>query len=154
MEATVGLRYAYGEIRTPLFGYYVPVGSKYPVFYLRGGVGRVKAEGYSNDYIRMLGGISYSKRLNRWGRDDFRLEAGLLHSLNDKPFSPSFLMAAKGYRTNGTNYYAWGGFLTMRPYDFYNDGYVSFLYKHDFDKYFWRLKFSKPFPSIAHNMIY
>jgi hypothetical protein len=154
VEASVGLRYAYGEIRTPLFGYYVPVGSKYPIFYLRGAAGRVKADGYSNDYLRVLGGISYSKRLNRWGRDDLRLEAGLLHSLNDKPFSPSFLMASKGFRTDGTNWYAWGGFITMRPYDFYNDGYVSFLYKHDFDKYFWRLKFSKPYPSVAHNMMY
>lgn len=154
VEASVGLRYAYGEIRTPLFGYYVPVGSKYPIFYLRGAVGRAKADGYSNDYLRVLAGISYTKRLNRWGRDTYRFEAGLLHSLNDKPFSRSFLMAAKGFRTEGTNYYAWGGFLTMRPYDFFNDGYLSFLYKHDFDKYFWRLKFSKPFPSIAHNILY
>ena len=42
----------------------------------------------------------------------------------------------------------------MRPYDFYSDGYASFMYKHDFDKYFWRLKFSKPFVSVVHNLMY
>jgi hypothetical protein len=28
------------------------------------------------------------------------------------------------------------------------------LYKHDFDKYLWQSKFSKPFVSIVHNLMY
>jgi hypothetical protein len=42
----------------------------------------------------------------------------------------------------------------MHPYDYYCDRYISFLYKHDFDKYLWRLKFSKPFVSLVHNLMY
>jgi hypothetical protein len=29
-----------------------------------------------------------------------------------------------------------------------------FFYKHDFDRYFWDFKYSKPFLSVAHNMIF
>jgi Family of unknown function (DUF5686)/CarboxypepD_reg-like domain len=153
-EASIGLRYAYGEKRVPFFGYYFSSGTKYPIVYLRSGIGKITSGDYSNNYIRALAAISFSKRLNRWGKDDICLEAGFIHAFDNKPFSRSFLLAAKGFRTEGLNYYAGGGFLTMRPYDFHSDGYISLMYKHDFDKYFWRLKFSKPFASLAHNLVY
>ena len=76
------------------------------------------------------------------------------NSFDDKPFSPSYLLAGNGFRSSGLNYYAWGGFLTMRPYELYSDRYVSFLYKHDFDKFLWQAKISKPYLSLAHNMLY
>ena len=42
----------------------------------------------------------------------------------------------------------------MRPYDFYSDKYISMLYKHDFDKYLWQFKYSKPLVSLVHNFMY
>jgi hypothetical protein len=153
-EVNIGLRYAYGEKRIPMFGNYFPISTKYPVIYFRPAFGTIKAGDYSAKYVRALAGVTYSKRLNRWGKDAYRLEAGFIHSFDDMPLSKSFLLASKGFRRKGLNYYAWGGFLTMRPYDFYSNSYVSFLYKHDFEKILWRTKFSKPYISIAHNMMY
>src|SRR6185436_15345201 len=46
-EASIGLRYAYGEKRAPAFGYYFPVGTKYPIVYLRAGLGEARS---GNDY--------------------------------------------------------------------------------------------------------
>jgi hypothetical protein len=153
-EITLGLRYAYGEKRVPLFGYYFPSGTKYPIVYLRSGIGTVSSDGYLATYVRSLAAITFSTRVNRWGMDRWQVEAGLTHVIDNKPLPRSFLLAAKGFRTEGLNYYAWGGFLTLRPYDLYMDSYVSLLYKHDFDKYLWNLRFSKPFISIAHNLMY
>ena len=42
----------------------------------------------------------------------------------------------------------------MLPFEYYSDRYVSLLYKHDFDKDFWDISFSKPYLSLAHNMVY
>jgi hypothetical protein len=154
-EASIGLRYAYGEKRAPVFGYYFPVATKHPIVYFRAGFGTIESgNDYSVKYVRALAAVTWRKHFNRWGNDIFRAEAGLIHSFNDKPFSRSFLLAAKGFRREGVNLYAAGGFLTMRPYDYYSDSYASFQYKHDFDKYLWQLKFSKPFVSIAHNLLY
>lgn len=153
-EASIGLRYAYGEKRVPLFGQYFSAATKYPIVYLRSAAGKIAAGDYSSTYMRVVTGLSFTKRINRWGNDNLRLEAGFIHSFNDRPLSRSFLLAAKGFRRDGLNYYAWGGFLTIRPYDYYNDQYFSVLYKHDFDKYLWHLKFSKPFVSVAHNLLY
>ena len=154
-EAGIGLRYAYGEKRAPAFGYYFPVITKYPVVYFRSAFGTAKAgNNYSIKYVRALIAVDFRKHLNRWGNDMYRLEGGFIHPLNNDPLSRSFLLASKGFRRSGLNYYAWGGFLTMHPYDYYSDNYVSFLYKHDFDKYLWQLKYSKPFVSIIHNLVY
>lgn len=153
-EASLGLRFAYGEKRIPVFGYYVPISTKYPIVYLRTSIGNAESPGYSANYMRVLGGITYSRRTNRWGRDAIRAEAGIIHSLNHTPFSRSLLLAAKGFRTDGLNYYAWGGFLTFRPFDYFNDRYVSLLYRHDFEKSLWKFKYSKPYISLAHNFIY
>jgi hypothetical protein len=153
-EISLGLRFAYGEKRIPLFGFYFPIATKYPIFYFRTALGEVKSAEYSAPYLRALMGFTYSKRVNRWGKDNLRIEAGFIQSLDNKPFSRSLLLAAKGFRTDGLNYYAWGGFLTFRAFDFFNDRYLSVLYKHDFEKNLWKLKWSKPYISIAHNMMY
>jgi hypothetical protein len=154
MEAGLGLRFAYGEKRIPMFGYYFPIETKYPIVYLRSALGSVESGDYSARYARALIGISFDKRLNRWGKDMLRIEAGMIHAFNREPFSRSLLLAAKGFRRSGLNYYAWGGFLTMHPYDYYTDRYFSFMYKHDFDKTLWRTKRSKPYVSLAHNFMY
>lgn len=153
-EAGVGFRYAYGEKRVPLFEYYLPVSTKYPVLYLRGASGTVHNGDYRANYLRSLAAIRFTKHINRWGYDHFRLEAGMIRTADNKPLPRSLLLAGNGFRNSGTNYYAYGGFATMKPYDFYSDRYVSFMYRHDWDRQLWKLKFSQPYISIAHNLMY
>ncbi|HEV3250688.1 MAG TPA: hypothetical protein VGZ71_07030, partial [Puia sp.] len=153
-EAGIGIKYAYGEKRIPLFGYYLPYATNYPVVYFRLQAGNIASGSYSANYFRALASITYNKHFNRWGNDKFQLEAGAIHTFDKQPLSRSFLLAGKGFRNDRLNYYAWGGFLTMHPYDYFNDRYISFLYKHDFDKFLWQLKYSKPFISVVYNLIY
>ena len=153
-EGGIAVKYAYGERRIPVFGYYIPYETKYPVAYLRIDAGNISADSYSANYIRSLAAITWTKHFNRWGNDKFQLEAGAIYSFNNQPLSRSFLLAGKGFNNNIFNYYAWGGFQTMHPYDYFSDRYASLFYRHDFDKFLWQLKFSKPFISIAHNMMF
>ena len=153
-DGAISLRFAYGEKRTPVFGYYMPVFTKHPVLYFRASTGLINSNEYSANYIQAFAAVTYKKHFNRWGNDNFQLEAGAIHALNDKPLARSFLLAAKGFRTDGLNFYSWGGFLTMRPYDYFSDKYASLLYKHDFDRYLWKHKFSKPFISLAYNVMF
>ena len=153
-ELSVGFRYAYGEKRIPYFEYYVTTGTKYPILYFSLGRGKVSSASYETRYNRLLAAVSFYKHLNRWGNDQFRLEGGWIASDEQMALPKSFLMAGNGYRRSGFNFFAWGGFLTMLPFEYYSDRYVSLLYKHDFDKDFWDISFSKPYLSLAHNMVY
>ena len=154
-EASLGFRYAYGEKRAPIFGYYFPIETKYPIVYFRTSLGTLAAgKDYSTTYLRSLVAVRYAKHFRRWGNDAFQLEAGMIRSLENMPLPRAFLLASKGFRREGRNFYAQGGFLTMRPFDFYSNSYISFFYKHDMDKFLWQLKFSRPFISLAHNMVF
>jgi hypothetical protein len=153
-EASVGIRYAYGEKRVPFFDYYFSAGTKYPIVYASLGRGKILSAGYGSAYYRATATITFNKHINRWGNDRFQAEAGIVHSTNDAALPASFLLAGNGYRRDNLNFYLWGGFATMLPFDFYSDRYVSFSYRHSFDKDLWSLKWSKPYISIAHNFIY
>lgn len=153
-EASIGLRYAYGEKRVPFFEYYLSSGTKYPIVYAGLSRGRISSAGYGAVYSRALAAIHFQKHINRWGQDRFQLEAGIVKVEDDQPLPRSLLMAGNGFKRGDVNFYLWGGFLTMQPFDFYSDRYISLLYRHQFDKNFWNLKWSKPFLSLAHNMIY
>ena len=152
-KAGIGLRYAPLEKRYPFFDQYFSSGkNRLPIFYLNVNTGRVHAPGYQSNFTSVLAAIDYERRSNRWGKDYFRLEAGFLQSSNALP--KSFLFAGNGFRRNQVSFYTWGGFLTMRPFDFYMNRYASLLYKHDFDFHFWDQAFSKPFVTIAHHLLY
>ena len=152
-KAGIGLRYAPLEKRYPFFDQYFSSGkNRLPIFYLNVNTGRVHAPGYQSSFTSVLAAIDYERRSNRWGKDYFRLEAGFLQSSNALP--KSFLFAGNGFRRNQVSFYTWGGFLTMRPFDFYMNRYASLLYKHDFDFHFWDQAFSKPFVTIAHHLLY
>ena len=154
MEADLGLKYAYGEKRIPLFGYYIPMTTQFPVLYFRMGAGEISSGNYKSSYYRVLAAILYTRHFNRWGKDRFQLETGFIGSINNQPLPPALLLAGKGFKNDEFNYYAWGGFLTMRPYDYFSDRYISLFYKHDFDKSLWDLKYSKPYLSLAYNFLY
>ncbi len=153
-EASLNLRYAYGEKRYPVFDYYETVGTRYPIAYLRVGKGSITATSYGANYIRVLAAVTFKHHTNRWGRDNFRIDGGFITTTNHQPLPSSFLLAANGFHTNKISFYVPGGFLTMRPYDFFSDRYASFYYIHDFDKFFWDKKWSKPYLGIAHNLVY
>jgi hypothetical protein len=42
----------------------------------------------------------------------------------------------------------------MQPFDYYADRYGALYYRHDFDKYLWSIKWSKPSISLAHSMVF
>ena len=152
-QAGIGIRYAPLEKRYPFFDlYFSSDKNRLPVFYFSFNTGKVEGTGYQAKYNSALAAVIYERRTNRWGKDYFRLESGLLETSGALP--KSFLFAGNGFRRGASSFYTWGGFLTMRPYDFYMDRYASLMYKHDFDYYFWDQAFSKPFPSIAHNLLY
>ena len=153
-EAGIGIKYAYGERRIPMFGYYMPYSTQFPIVYFRLDAGNINSGNYSADYVRPVAAITYAKHFNRWGNDRFQLESGAILTANHQSLSKSFLLAGKGFNNNVFNYYAWGGFLTMHPYDYFNDRYVSLFYRHDFDKFLWQTTFSKPFISLAYNGMY
>jgi hypothetical protein len=154
VEGTIGIRYAYGEGRVPFFEYYLSSGTKYPVVYVSLSRGKVSSGDYRTAYNRFLGGVTFSKHINRWGDDNIRIEGGLLHTSDEKILPRSLLLAGNGFRRSGLNFYAWGGFMTMRPFEYYSDRYLSVLYRHDLDRNFWNLKWSNPYLSLAHNMVY
>ena len=153
-ESSLGIRYAYGEKRVPILDYYRPLETKYPLIYLKFSYGEIKSGKYAANYGKILSAVTFNHHINRWGNDQYRLEGGWVHSFDDRALPLSFLLAGNGIRMKGLNYYSTGGFITMLPYDYFSDRYISFLYKHDFDRYLWDKKYSKPFVSVAHNMIY
>ena len=153
-EAGIGLRYAYAEKRVPFFDYYLPTGTRYPVAYANVSYGEMQAGERRTRYYRALAAVTFTKHINRWGADRFKLEAGVIHSTGNGPLPRSLLLAANGFRRSGINFYSWGGFMTLHPFDFYSDRYVQLFYKHDLDKNFWSLRWSKPYLSLAHNIVY
>jgi hypothetical protein len=153
-EASLGIRYAYAEKRIPLLDYYTSYETKYPIVYLRAGLGEINSGKYAARYTRLLTAITYNHHINRWGNDNYRVEAGIIQTKDQQPIPLSVLLAGNGIRMKGVNYYRYGGFITMRPYEYFTDKYVSFLYKHDFDRYLWNTKFSKPSISVAHNIVF
>ncbi|MCB9046769.1 MAG: carboxypeptidase-like regulatory domain-containing protein [Chitinophagales bacterium] len=153
-EVSLHLRYAYREKRAPLFGYYFPIATKYPVLYLNISSGNVRSLGYDVNYARVVGAVNYRTHINRWGKDIVRAEAGLLLTQNDAPLPRSFLLAANGYRLNKGYLYVYGGFVTMHPYTYYNDRYACLFYRHEFDRMLYKTKYSAPYISVIHNLLY
>jgi hypothetical protein len=153
-EASISLRYAYGEKRVPFLDRYLSAGTKYPIVYSSISLGRISSDAYETTYYRALLAVRFSSHINRWGNDRFQLEGGMIHVENNEPLPRSLLLTGNGYRRSRISAYLWGGFTTMRPFDFYSDRYLSFFYKHDLDKNFWNLKWSKPYLTFAHNLIY
>jgi hypothetical protein len=153
-EASIGIRYAYGEKRYPVFDYYEPAGTKYPIVYMQLSRGFIQANGYAVNYWRTLAAVTYHHHTPRWGNDRFRLDGGFIHPADDQPMPQSYLLAANGFKLATLSFYEPEGFITMGPFDFYTDHFFSFYYKHDFDKFLWENKWSKPFISLAHNFQY
>lgn len=154
-EGGVKLRYAYRERRAPILSQYYPLPTKYPILYINAGYGRINSYGYGTIYQKVVAAVTYNVHVNRWGTDRFRGEAGILNTSDNKPLPRSMLLASNGYkRSKFYQLYIYGGIMTMYPFAYFSDRYASLLYRHDFDRILYKLKFSSPYISIAHNMIY
>lgn len=154
-EIVFSLRYAYAERMAPLFNRYVSAGTKYPVFYSKIRVGEISQDG--NRYLQALAAVKWQKHINRWGNEKFLLIGGAAFSR--KPLPLSKLFAGNGFRTDDNAFYAFGGMLTMLPYQYYTDRFINFYWQHDFDFRFFRAKLSRglstaPSPSIGYNLLW
>ncbi|WP_118972892.1 DUF5686 and carboxypeptidase-like regulatory domain-containing protein [Taibaiella koreensis] len=152
-EASLSLRYAFGERRSLVFRRYENMGTKYPIAYLKLTGGDIEGEaGYKAQYLQAVAALSWTKHWNRIGKENFLLMAGISNSNADLPLSKLF--AGRGVR-NSNPIYASGNFITMYPYDYYTDRFVSLFWKHDFD---WKLfkvgSWSNPYISLSHNLLY
>ena len=65
-------------------------------------------------------------------------------SKSDAPLPLGKLFAGNGYNYVSGSYdpsvYTFGGLMTITPYQFYMDRFVSFIYRHDFDRRFFVLE--------------
>lgn len=158
-ELSLNWRYAFAERRAPFFGRYYGTGSKYPVWYGKVTAGQLESGSYGAQYVQLLTGTQWHKHINRLGYEHVMLLLGKTWSNSPLPLSKTF--AGNGMRyDNNNSYYTFGGLLTMYPYEYYSDDFVSVIWKHDFD---WRLFLlshakaglsSAPYFSVGHNFIY
>lgn len=136
-EASLNLRYAYAERTAPFFGTYYSLGSRYPVLYGKFTAGQLSTGNIQQQYMQAVSALTWQKHINRLGNEQFLVQAAKTWSNNALPISKLF--AGNGFRYNdkmGLSLYAFGGLMSIYPYDYYSDAFVQFIYRHDFD---WKL---------------
>ncbi len=128
-EATVGLKYAYGEKFIRNMRKKISLGTKYPVFrfqYTRGLKGVLNGD---FEYNRYDFRVEKSFNINYLGTTSLRLAAGYIDS--DIPYTNL-------YNGNGSyrpfNLYAPYSFSTMRMNEFLSNKYIALYFSHDFGK--------------------
>jgi hypothetical protein len=155
-EASLRLRYAFGERRAPLLGKYFSSGSPYPVVYAGLAAGNTEIAGRSIGYLRTGVAIAWQKHIARIGDERWQLEAGKLWS--DAPLPLGQLFAARGIRHEKYPLYLFGGLQTLSPYSYFMDAFLSIAWRHDFDWRFYRANFgsfgSMPGLSLAWNAVW
>jgi len=144
-HALHGFNYLYS-----FFGKYYNTGAKYPVVYGKLIRGRLEGD-YKANYFQALGALSWQKHINRIGNERLLIIGG--KSWSEKALPLSRLFAANGFRFDESSLYAFGGMLSIYPYEFYTDQFINTYWKHDFDWRFYSANFSAPFLSLAHNIL-
>ncbi|MGN6569229.1 MAG: DUF5686 family protein [Flavipsychrobacter sp.] len=158
-EVTLNLRYAFAERRAPIFGYYNSLGSKYPIWYGRVTMGNLSSGNMQTSYTQAITAVLWNKHVNRLGYEHILVEGG--KSWSDNPLPISKLFAGNGYSYDATSsLYGFGGLLTMTPYAYYTDQFVTLALRHDFDWKLYKLEkpdgqvSSAPNISLGYNMLY
>ena len=154
-EASLNLRYAYGETTSPVFGRYYTTGSRYPTVYGRLVIGKINDPAVN--YVQAVGAIKWQKNINRFGLERFQITGAV--SFLDKTLPISKLFAGNGFAGKGNSFYVFGGMQTISPYEYYSDRFVNFYWMHDFTFRFYHTKISKswssaPRPSIGYNVLW
>ncbi len=157
-EASLNVRYAYAERTAPVFQHYVSIPGKYPVLYGRLTYGNLQYGAEKVPYTQLVTALAWQKHFNRIGNEHFLVESGKIFSEGVLPISKLF--AGNGFRNSQQSIYTFGGFMTMLPYEFYTDQFVSAMWRHDFDWKLYHLKSahssisSSPFPGFQYNYLY
>jgi hypothetical protein len=160
-EGSLGFRYAYAERRTPFFGHYVSTGSNYPIWYGKVTSGQLESGLMKTPYTQAVSAVAYHKHINRLGFEHILVEGGKVWSDGNLPLSKLF--AGNGYRYNsddGLGIYAFGGFPSMFPYDYYTDQFVSVIFRHDIDRKLFKIEktgsslSSAPSISLQYGLLY
>jgi hypothetical protein len=160
-EGSLRFRYAYAERRTPFFGHYVSTGSNYPIWYGKVTSGQLESGLMKTPYTQAVSAVAYHKHINRLGFEHILVEGGKVWSDGNLPLSKLF--AGNGYRYNsddGLGIYAFGGFPSMFPYDYYTDQFVSVIFRHDIDRKLFKIEktgsslSSAPSISLQYGLLY
>jgi len=152
IESTLHLRYAFAERRSPVFQRYTALSSNFPVIYLKITTGKVyNWSDYESNYLKLTAAFSWEKHLNRIGSTHVLIMAGALYS--GKPLPLSMYFAGRGFYSPDYPIYTPGVFMTMSPYAYYADRFLSVFWKHDFTKRLYHTPYSAPFISVAYNML-
>ncbi len=154
-EVSLNIKYAFAERTAPFFGSYYSIGSLYPLVYFKFNYGTVEKDAMQIPYYNIISAVTWKKHINRIGLEQMIIEGGIIKSNTALPLS--ILFAATGYRYNlysGNNLspYAFGGLLTIYPYQFYTDEFMNIIYRHDFDWKIYHLQFGKSDFSSAPNI--
>jgi hypothetical protein len=139
-EASVGIRYAFGEQKMKLFNQTTTMPGTYPVFWLQ----------YTRGLDNLLdGNFNYHKY-------DLRAEGKMVHRTLGESSAvltggflagkAPFVSLYNGYGSYNKDYYLYTGegFETMTPYEFFSDRYASIFLTHNFGKRLLRTKLFKP----------
>jgi len=144
-EASLHFRYAYAERTAPFFSHYSSIGSKYPVLYGKITNGVVESTNMHTPYTQVVLAGLWHKHINRIGFEHVLLEGGKSWSNGNLPLGKLFAGNGFDYSTQSAipeAIYTFGGMMTIFPYQYYTDQFVSFIYRHDFD---WKIyKYALP----------
>lgn len=162
-ELSLGFRYAFAERTAPFFNSYYTLGSKYPIWYGRVTAGQLQAGEVAIPYVQALTALTWQKHINRVGNERAMISAGRIWSDDALPLGKLF--AGAGYRYDphsslDVSIYTFGGFLTMNPYGYYTDQFVSAMLRHDFDRRLYKVTIpgtkviSSPFVGGQYNFLY
>lgn len=155
-EASINLRYAFGETSAPFLGRYYSNETKYPILY--GKIVTGKITNADINYTQAIAAISFAKNINRVGKEHFLLSGGI--TFNNQSLPLSKLFAGNGFLSNSSFFYAFGAMETMLPYQFYSDRFINFYWLHQFNRSLFRAKIittgltTAPKPAVAYNVLY
>lgn len=136
-EASINLRYAYGERTAPIFGTYMRTDSKYPIWFGKVTTGEINEGMPYEKYIKAISGFLWRGHLNRVGTEHIMFEAGKIWSDGTLPISRLF--AGNGFKYDARylySLYGFGGIMTLFPYEVYTDRFAQAIFRHDMD---WKL---------------
>ena len=144
-EVDLNMRYAFAERTAPYFKNYYSLGSNYPIWYAKLTYGRLDSGKLNMPYTQLLSAVAWDKHINRIGFEHILIEGGKSWSKSTLPLGKLF--AGNGFNANVTgndpSYYTFGGLMTITPYQFYTDQFISLVFRHDFDWKLYALQFGQ-----------
>jgi hypothetical protein len=146
-EASITMRYAYGEKFLKNTHSTYSLGTDYPIFLFSFVHGFDNVLNGQYEYNRFDFNFSESFFIKYLGTISIKFEAGLID--RDIPYV-NLYNAKASYL--GFNLYTPGSFGTMRLNEFCADQYASLYLSHNFGKLLFRSKYFKPEPEIVTNM--